>query len=115
MPENTSITPPPTAAKPAPLLDAHCNHWRLHGEELQEACAVHRGRVDRGVSSLYVSSGRHGRDGGPAYVRLHTQGGAFLSAFRLTPDDADAVALALQQAAAMAREVTQLVEAGACK
>ena len=116
MPENTAITPPASAAtKPAPLLDAHCNHWRQHGEELQEACTVYRGQVNRGVTSLYVTSARYGREGGPAFVRLHTHAGAFLSTFRLTPDDADALAQALQQAAAMSREVTQLVEAGACK
>ncbi len=115
MPENTSITPPPAAAKSVPLLDSHCNHWRQHGDFLQEATAAYRGRVERGVSLLSVTSGRHGHDGGPAGVRLHLQAGAFLAAFRLTPDDAEAVAQRLQQAAAMAREVTQLVEAGACK
>lgn len=100
-----------TAPQPARLLDSSCGHRHRHGREFYDAglCDEHRG------TRLTVMSMRHGRIAGPAFVSLVMTGGAFLATFRLSSDDAETVARQLLDAAAMAREVTALVEAGACK
>jgi len=101
-----------TVHQPARLLDAHCNHWRQHGQDLFEAGAA---GSERGVTRLAVVSARQGSVGGPAGVRVTLFAGAMQAGYRLTADDAEAVAQWLMSAAAMAREVTAQVEAGACK
>lgn len=101
-----------TAPQPARLLDAHCNHWRQHGRDLYEAGPT---GSSRGETRLAVVSARQGSVGGPAGVRVTMFAGALQAGYRLTPDDAEAVAQWLLSAAAMAREVTAQVEAGACK
>lgn len=111
MTESTNITAP----HPARLLDGACNHWHRHGVDLYEVSQVMRKGVERGTTRLGVVSSRHGNVGGPAFVSLTLAGGAFSATYRLTPDDAEAVAQWLQSGAAMAREVTAQVEAGACK
>lgn len=104
-----------TTDKTAPLLDQHGNHHKLHGGYLHAVERVTALAVTRGAACMHVSTGRNCRHGELATVVVNANAPAFSAYVRLTPEDAEAMAASLQQAAATARAVNAQVEAGACK
>ncbi len=104
-----------TTDKTAALLDQHGNHQQRHGGFLNTVERFTPLAVTRGEAYMHVSTSRNCRHGELAAVTVTAGARAFTAFFRLTPEDAEAMAATLQQAAATARAVNALVEAGACK